>query len=97
MVTCDSMCRSNNKRLRLYIKISIEFFLLKMATNYNESLTHKHPVNMNNEVSSSTSNTDSNELRDKVKILVNELKTNTVDSPDHYGWLHLRITDLSVK
>ena len=68
-----------------------------MATNYNGSLTRQHPVNMNNEVLSSTSNTDSNELRDKVKILVNELKTNTVDSPHHYGWLHLRITDLSVK
>ena len=37
------------------------------------------------------------ELCDKAKLLVHELKRNTVDSPHHWGWLHLRITNLSVE
>lgn len=40
---------------------------------------------------------ESGELREKVKKLVHELKTNTVDSPHHCGWLHLRIRDLSLE
>lgn len=36
-------------------------------------------------------------LRDKVKLLVQELETNIVDSPHLFGWLHLRIKDLTLE
>jgi hypothetical protein len=72
-----------------------------MSTKYTGPLTRKRLADFESETSPSgavsTTTVKRKGLRDKVKLLVHELKTNSVDSPHHWGWLHLRVTNLSTE
>jgi hypothetical protein len=68
-----------------------------MAFKCIDDLSVAHQSLHDVEMTSSLHAVKPEELSDEVKLLVQQLEENTIDSPHHWGWFHLEIENLSLQ